>query len=298
MMITQEQMKELISAGGNVLSADGHVLGPLGRLYVDDTTGRPTWVTVATGEIGNPESFVPLDGSTAEGGDVRVSYPREAVISAPGMSQDGHLSPAEEKHLLRHYRLIPGVDDVSAGPQEDRGTSRLESDYVMIRSEEQLRAGTEIHETERVRLVKRIVTENVTVTVPVRREELHIERVPVDAPAAGKGHGPHNGNGNGTASPAGAGYTYVDREESSEVDTDGLYATVGSAFNGDEVDIVLYQERPVVQMEIVPVERIHVLKEIITHEETLSGVVRKEVIEAESVDAPGSATTPARRNEG
>ncbi len=295
-MITQDQMKDLISAGGNVLSSDGHILGPLGRLYVDDSSGRPTWVTVTTGEQGNRESFVPLDGSTAHGGDVRVAYPRESVRSSPAMSQDGHLSAPEEKHLLRHYGLLPGVDDAPAGDADAGTTSRLESDYVMVRSEEQLRAGTEIHETERVRIVKRVVTENVTVTVPVRREELHMERVPVDAPPAE----PRHPTGNGPGSGNGAGYTYVDREADAEPERDDadLYATVSSAFNGDEYDIVLYQERPVVQMEIVPVERIHVLKQIVTHEETLSGEVRKEVIEAESVDVPRDPAAPTRRTDG
>ncbi|MHA7264351.1 YsnF/AvaK domain-containing protein [Arthrobacter sp. TMN-37] len=294
-MITQEQMKDLISAGGSVLSSDGQVLGPLGRLYVDDATGRPTWVTVDTGTSGAAESFVPLDGATAAGGDVQVAYPRESVLASPGMSQDGHLSAAEEKHLLRHYGLLPGVDETTAGTDGDYATSRLESDHVMIRSEEQLRAGTEIRETERVRLVKRIVTEEVTITVPVRREELHIERIPVDDVP---GHRNGNGHGNGAASSANGGsYTYVEREGDTGVDHDDLYAAVGSAFSGDAYDIVLYQERPVVQTEIVAVERIHVLKEIITHEETLSGEVRKEVIEAESIDAPGR-TTAARRTDG
>ncbi len=287
-MITQEQMKELISAGGNVLSADGQVLGPLGRLYVDDATGRPTWVTVDTGTSA-AESFVPLDGATTSGGDVRVAYPRESVLASPGMSQDGHLSSAEEKHLLRHYGLLPGVDQVADDRSDERATSRLESDHVMIRSEEQLRAGTEIRETERVRLVKRIVTEEVTITVPVRREELSIERVPLDDVP---GHRNGNGHTNGAASAGGGSYTYMERDEDTAVDRDDLYAAVGSAFSGDEVTIVLYQERPVVQTEIVAVERIHVLKEIITHEETISGEVRKEVIEAESYDAPGRTAAP------
>ncbi|WP_165968792.1 DUF2382 domain-containing protein [Arthrobacter crusticola] len=290
-MITQEQMKELISGGGNVLSTDGQVLGPLGRLYVDDATGRPTWVTVDTG-VSAAESFVPLDGATALGGDVQVAYPRETVLAAPGMSQDGHLSQAEEKHLLRHYGLLPGVDEVSDDRSNEHSTSRLESDHVMIRSEEQLRAGTEIRETERVRLVKRIVTEEVTITVPVRREELSIERVPLDDVP---GHRNGNGNGHTNGAASGGSYTYVERDEDTAVDRDDLYAAVGSAFSGDEVTIVLYQERPVVHTEIVAVERIHVLKEIITHEETLSGVVRKEVIEAESYDAPGRAEAAPRR---
>jgi uncharacterized protein (TIGR02271 family) len=49
----------------------------------------------------------------------------------------------------------------------------------MTRSEEELRVGTTERETGRVRLRKYIVEENVTKTVPVRREEVRVEREPI-----------------------------------------------------------------------------------------------------------------------
>ena len=51
----------------------------------------------------------------------------------------------------------------------------------MTRSEEQLRVGTERVATTRARLVKYVVTEEVQITVPIRREEIRVEEVPVDA---------------------------------------------------------------------------------------------------------------------
>ena len=51
----------------------------------------------------------------------------------------------------------------------------------MTRSEEQLRVGTEQVGATRVRLVKYVVTEEVQITVPIRREEIRVEQVPLDA---------------------------------------------------------------------------------------------------------------------
>lgn len=54
------------------------------------------------------------------------------------------------------------------------------SDSAMTRSEERLLVGVRRRATERVRLRKVIVTEEVTQTVELRREELRIEREPID----------------------------------------------------------------------------------------------------------------------
>lgn len=56
----------------------------------------------------------------------------------------------------------------------------------MIRSEEQLKVGTQRVETGRVRLVKHVVTEEQQITVPVTHEEVRIERQPIDPRNAGK----------------------------------------------------------------------------------------------------------------
>jgi len=279
-MITFEQMKDSMNAGANVLSEDGAVLGPMGQLYVDDATGDPSWVTVATHSSGNPESFAPLVGAELDGQNVRVPYSHSAVHDSPKMSQDGHLSPEEEKHLLRYYGLMDpkeGVDpeDVAGNPAGGRRQDAFtdaparnvstddDGPFEMTRSEEELRVGTELRETERVRLVKRVVTEDVTMTVQIRREELVVERVPV---RDGK---PLYDDGEGT-------FTNAERER--------LYSAVETAFSGDVTEMVLYEEKPRVEVDVVPIERVRVSREIHTEDQAINGQVRKEVIETEHVE--------------
>ncbi|WP_298251887.1 YsnF/AvaK domain-containing protein [uncultured Arthrobacter sp.] len=268
-MITLDQMKDSMNAGATVLSEDGAALGPMGQLYVDDATGEPSWVTVVTHAMGNPESFAPLQGAELDGRNVRLPFSHSMVYESPKMSQDGHLSPEEEQQLLRYYGLMAAEDD-GAAPDQVSGTgeeraqsSRPEGEYSMTRSEEQLRVGTELRETERVRLVKRVVTEDVTMTVQIRREELVVEREPIANGAAYYDDG---------ETP----YTNAEREQ--------LYSAVESAFDGDVVEVVLYEEKPRVEMEVVPIERVRISREARTRDEVVSAQVRKEVIETETVE--------------
>ncbi|MBG6185596.1 stress response protein YsnF [Arthrobacter sp. CAN_A214] len=268
-MITLEQMQDSMTTGANVLTEDGAVLGPMGQLYVDDATGDPSWITVATHTVGSPESFAPLQGATLNGKDVRLPYTHAKVYDSPKMSQDGHLSPEEEQQLLRYYGLIAARNDTDAAQRTSANTargnrsSRHEGDGAMTRSEEQLRVSTEIQETERVRLVKRVVTEDVTMTVQIRREELVIERVPVTDSTA------YYDDGKGS-------FTDAERER--------LYAAVETAFSGDVVELVLYEEKPRVEMDVVPIERVRARRDVQTRDEVVSGQVRKEVIETERIE--------------
>ncbi len=278
-MITFEQMKDSMNAGANVLSEDGAVLGAMGQLYVDDATGEPSWVTVSTHPSGSPESFAPLVGASLDGQNVRLPYSHAKVYESPKMSQDGHLSPEEEKHLLRYYGLMEAKEGVDPEALAETTTSRRKHDFAdapagtssagddgpfeMTRSEEELRVGTELRETERVRLVKRVVTEDVTMTVQIRREELVVERVPV------KDGKPLYDDGEGTFSKA-------ERER--------LYSAVETAFAGDITEVVLYEERPRVEIDVVPIERVRVSREVHTEDEVVTGQVRKEIIETERVE--------------
>lgn len=56
----------------------------------------------------------------------------------------------------------------------------------VVRREEQLRVGVERIPVERVRVSKRVVTETVTRTFEVRREELVVERLPIAPGALGE----------------------------------------------------------------------------------------------------------------
>ena len=126
----------------------------------------------------------------------------------------------------------------------------------MTRAEEQLRVGTERVATTRARLVKYVVTEDVQITVPIRREEIRVEEVPID--------------------------TADDRPEEVLVAPEGLDRGTGLP---DE--IVLHTERPVVTVEVVPVERVRLRVETVEGEERITEQVQREQIVVDETPSAG-----------
>ncbi|HYH77258.1 MAG TPA: PRC and DUF2382 domain-containing protein [Arthrobacter sp.] len=272
-MLTRENIENLLNRGGNVIGTDGGKIGTIGQLYADDDTGEPTWVTVKTGLFGTHESFVPVDGARVEGDDLVVPYTKDHVKDAPRVDTDGHLEPDEEDRLYAHYEReartysetdyaadrdgtdrdvdYDGDADLNAGTRPaaavGRDTSGPTTDDAMTRSEERLNVGTERQAAGRVRLRKYVTTENVTRTVPVQREEVRLEREPI------------------TEANRGA-------------------AMSGPDISEEEHEVTLHEERPVVEKETVPVERVRLDKDVVTDDVTVNEQVRKERIETDGMD--------------
>jgi len=244
--------------GQSVHGRDGDKLGKVGQVYLDDETGKPEWATVQTGLFGTKESFVPLAQADLTGDGLSVPYTKDQVKDAPTVDvEQGHLSQDEEAELYRHYGLdyserrsdsgLPAQGGTGQGEQsrsEGHDTSGPTTDQAMTRSEEQLKVGTEQVETGRARLRKHVVTEQQTVTVPVSREEVRVEREPI---------------------------TDANRDQ----------AVAGPDISEEEHEVVLTEERPVVHKETVPVERVRLGKETVTDQHEVSEEVRKEHIETE-----------------
>jgi uncharacterized protein (TIGR02271 family) len=288
-VINQQDLRSVI--GATAYDRDGDKIGKIGTVYYDDGTDQPKWVTVHTGLFGTNESFIPLEGASVSEERVDVAYDKARVKDAPNVSSESHLSPEEEQQLYRHYGLDYGTGGTDAGyaasgyertdrdsgyagtDRESRyettgdatttGTGRHEAvgeyaggrdrsaghdtsgpdtDNAMTRSEEQLRVGTETREAGRARLRKHVVTEHEQVTVPVSREEVVVEREPI-----------------------------TEANRGSAVD--------GPSISEEEHEVVLREERPVVDKEAVPVERVRLGTETHTDQETVGGEVRKEQIE-------------------
>ncbi|WP_410607582.1 DUF2382 domain-containing protein [Amycolatopsis sp. lyj-109] len=180
------QPEELIDSA--VVDPNGNKLGKVGNVYLADATHQPEWITVKTGLFGTKESFVPLSGARTDEDGVHVQVDKDSVSDAPRIDADGHLSPEESTQLYQHYGLP--VPRTSPDGRMDRGTDRgrdsgkaamdgKREDRAMTRSEERLNVGTEQVKTGHVRLRKYVVTEEQQVTVPVRHEEVRVEREPI-----------------------------------------------------------------------------------------------------------------------
>ena len=248
----------LETRGQDLYDRDGDKIGKIEEIYLDAETNEPEWALVNTGLFGSKSTFVPLKEASQDGGSLRVPYEKSQVKDAPNMDADGQLSQQDEAALYQHYgldysesRSDSGLPEggSGAGVDTDReavghDTSGPTTDNAMTRSEEELRVGTTQREAGRARLRKYIVEDQVTKTVPVRREEVRIEREPITDANVGNAH-------------------------------------EGPAISEEEHEVVLHEEQAVVDKQAVPKERVRLDKETYTEEQQVSETVRKEEIEVD-----------------
>ncbi|WP_306212862.1 PRC and DUF2382 domain-containing protein [Actinoplanes sp. RD1] len=252
-MITQNDLARLNDAV--VYDADGDKIGSVGQVYLDSDTGAPEWVAVRTGLFGTKETFVPLQRASVDGDRITVPFDKATVKDAPRIDPDGELSHTEENELYTYYgvqstgtesrdstRSTGTMTGDAAGYERGGDTRQTGDGDAMTRSEERVVAGTRTEQAGKARLRKHVVTEKEHVTVPVEHEEVRLEREPI---------------------------------------TD---ANRGDAYAGPDIteaehEVTLRAERPVVDTEAVPVERVRLGKETVRDEETVAGEVRKERID-------------------
>jgi uncharacterized protein (TIGR02271 family) len=255
--MTQQTQDVAALRGQDLTGRDGEKLGTIEEIYLDTDTNQPEWALVTTGMFGTKQSFVPIKGASRAGESVSVPFDKATVKDAPKVDPDGALSEREEQELYRHYGM--SYDSAGSGSRDDddvrdpnavgRDTSGPTTDDAMTRSEEELRVGTTERESGRVRLRKYIVEDEVTKTVPVRREEIRVERESITDANVGD-------------------------------------AMDGPAISEEEHEVVLHEEEPVVEKRAVPKERVRLDKEAHTDERQVSETVRKEEIEVDDAQGP------------
>lgn len=273
-MISSDQISEVV--GSSAYDSDGAKVGTVGQIYLDDKSGEPSWATVNTGLLGSSESFVPVEDAALTDRGFVLGYSKDKVKGAPRVAGDGHLTPEDEAQLYEYYGLAyvaaapPATGHTGENPgTEPTGGMPRSDDGAMTRSEERLHvAGTQRRVAGRVRLRKYVVTEEVTVTVPVRKEKVVLETV--------ESVGEH-------ASDAG------------EPVTDAEAAAFAERADRGAPELVLHEEVPVVTTEVRAVERVRLAKETVTEQQQVSEEVRKERIIAEGDGVDGRDTSaPAR----
>jgi uncharacterized protein (TIGR02271 family) len=229
--------------GEELVGADDAKLGTISHVYVDRKTGEPSFVSVKTGMFGMKSSLVPVAEAAQHGDHVHVPFTKDQVKDAPNVEDDEDLSEAEEQRLYEHYSLAYSTggedehDDASAG----HDTSGPNTDQAMTRSEEQLSVGKRSIESGRARLLKYVVTEDVSTTIALSHEEATIEREPI---------------------------TDANRDA----------ALRGAEISEEEHEVTLHAEEPVVQKSVVPMERVRLGTETVTEDAEVSDTVRKEQI--------------------
>jgi stress response protein YsnF len=274
---TRERWRDLV-----VVDQDAATVGTITAFYLDRATGLPTWALVHTGWFTDAQTFVPLTHAVETNQEIQIPYAKAFIQQAPRLQVHEDLSPDDEVILSAYYRLddhrgavadrrlgpepaVPGAAGGSTAPAEpaarpsrtppaDRPVPRLaaQGPVEVVRSEEELQVGVRRRQ-RRLRLRKYLVTEYLTRTIPVRREEVRLEEVPAAADAVGE--------------PADQG-------------------AVEAAGDQPLLEVVLHREEPVIQLRVVPAERVRLFKDVVTEQRTVTEEIRKEQIDLWS-DLPG-----------
>ncbi len=254
--------------GQDLYDNDGDKIGKIEEIYLDAETDQPEWAVVTTGLFGTKQTFVPIGDANTTGEGLSVPFDKATVKDAPNIDADGRLSQEEERALYQHYgreyrdfqgsggsglldsdrdrdRDVTGdrrTTGEAGGPGHD--TSGPNTDDAITRSEEELRVGTTERESGTVRLKKYVVEDEVTETVPVRREEVRVEREPI-----------------------------TDANRGAALD--------GPDISEEEHEVVLHEEEVVADKRTVPKERVRLEKDVETEERQVSETVRSERVDVD-----------------
>ena len=270
---TRERWRDLV-----VVDRDAATVGTITAFYLDRATGLPTWALVHTGWFSDAQTVVPLTHAVEANEEIRVPYAKAFIQQAPPIQAHQDLSPDDEVVLSAYYGLddhrgavadrrlgeqpaVPGAASGSAAPAEPAArpsragpagppVPRLagQGPAEVVRSEEELRVGVR-RRRRRLRLRKYVVTEYLTRTIPVRREEVRLEEVGAPADPVGE---------------------------------PGDQGAVQVAGDRPLVEVVLHREEPVIQLRVVPTERVRLFKDVVTEQRTVTEEIRKEQVDLQS----------------
>ncbi len=191
--------------GYTVYDRDGDKIGKVDELFVDEND-RIEYMGVKMGLLGlGGTALVPWEAVRVDEGQdrIEVSADKETVKNGPSYDNED-ITPDLEQRVHSHYGLTQsegerggygsyygdgdGEEQQSAERQSaehqsgerQSGERQGEDELRVQRSEEELRAGTREREAGKVNVRKRVRTEREQINVPTRREEVSVDRVPVE----------------------------------------------------------------------------------------------------------------------
>ena len=260
-----------------VYDRDGDKIGKVDDLFVDQSD-EPEYIGVKMGFLGTSSTLIPWElVSWVDDQDSRieVSVDKAQAKEGPTFDDDQDITPEYEREVLSYYGLgaaddsaergsysgyyseeeHPGIamGDTDSGefrehPMGEEGANEPDSDLEdedelrVQRTEEELRTGTREREAGGVNVRKRVRTDRESVTVPKRREEVHVDRVPVD-------------------------------------EAEGERVAAETEIGEDEVNVPVVEDEVVVEKKPVAKEEVRIRKDVVADEEVVEEDVRKEEID-------------------
>jgi uncharacterized protein (TIGR02271 family) len=209
---------EDLLAGYEVYDPNGEKIGKVDDLFVDESD-QPEYIGVKMGFLGTSSTLIPWQLATVDEANRRidVSVDKETAKNGPAFDDDREITPEYENEIYSYYGLQaaqgseergaygdyygdehPGVamgdtqsgefreHDPAAEGVAESGSDLADEDELRVqRTEEELRAGTREREAGALNVRKRVRTDRERMEVPTRREEVSVERVPVEGETSG-----------------------------------------------------------------------------------------------------------------
>lgn len=205
-------------AGYTVYDRNYEKVGKVDDLFVDEND-NPEYIGVKTGFFGMNSTLIPFElvRVNDERQLVEVAADKDTIKDAPNFDDDQEITPELEEQVYSHFGLqrstteergsyaaYSGSGSAGAGTAmgdreggefrehdpaaegvagEGREDLHDEDELRVQRIEEELRAGTREREAGAVNVRKRVRTDRERLEVPKRREEVTVERVPVEGEA-------------------------------------------------------------------------------------------------------------------
>ena len=207
-----------------VYDRDGDKIGKVDDLFVDEND-QPEYIGVKMGFLGTRSTLIPWEIATVDENDrrIEVSVDKAQAKEGPSFDDDEDITPDYEERVYSHYGLQraqtggegsgygdyygddeagkvgPGMREGDTetgefrghaeddeGVHQSHGSDLEDEDELRVqRTEEELRAGTREREAGRLNVRKRVRTDREQVRVPTKREEVSVERVPVNEERTG-----------------------------------------------------------------------------------------------------------------
>ncbi len=173
-------------AGYEVYDQTGEKIGKVDDLFVDEND-QPEYIGVKMGFLGMSSTLIPMEICTVDeaGQRINVATDKETAKNGPTFDDDRDITPEYENEVYSYYGLQRTETTEERGAYGAyQGETTDEDELRVQRTEEELRAGTREREAGGVQVRKRVRTDREQVEVPTRREEVTVDRVPVEGEAS------------------------------------------------------------------------------------------------------------------
>ncbi len=233
----------------------------IGTLHAYDPQGG--YITVQKGFLFHKDLYIPVSAvqNTDTDGTVQLSLYKDDLAgdrydNPPPGGTGGMVSDDSYAQTETMTGATTTTTRAQDAPRQAQATSRADDTINVPVYEEELVVGKRQEQIGDVRLHKEVVTEQQSIPVTLRHEEVTVERVPFTGQAS--------------------------------------QGDLQNAFQNEDIDVPVMGEEAIVGKQLHETEEVRLHKQATDERRQVSDTVRKERVVVEGVDETGSATTTGR----